>query len=510
MNAPLITWLIAAAASAAAPAPVDPAIFRDRAAGAPASFLVVFREQADLSGAAAIADRGERRRYVYEALRSRAEASQARLVEELRREGVRHRSHYLVNMLEVEADEATARALARAPGVFAVAANRPARLAPPSGTLETRRAAAPGEVEPNLALIGAPEAWGRGFTGQGIVIGIADTGVKWRHPALMRQYRGWDGATASHAYNWHDAVHESITSLNACGVDSPEPCDDEGHGTAVAGLAVGDDGGDNRVGVAPGARWIGCRNMDIGNGTPARYVECFEFFLAPTDAEGANPRPELGADVVNNSWTCPEAEGCTDPQVLHAVVEGLRAAGIAASYAAGNSGPACGSLSSVPAIEAGAFTVGATSLSDAIAVFSARGPVLRDGSRRIKPDICAPGVNVRSSSTVKSNDPYEPFGGTSGAAPHVAGAIAVLWSAVPSLTGDVDATEAVLEATAVPLLSETDCDGLDGSAVPNPVFGWGRLDVAAALAALPVRGVPAPAAGTRPEPRLVPPRPEAN
>ncbi len=503
----LLSAALAASAGRGEPGRVDPRIFAAAAPGARASFLVVFREQADLAGAAAVADRGERRRFVFEALRARAEASQARLVERLRRDGLRHRPHYLVNMVEVEADEAMARALAREPGVAAVASNLSARLTrPDAAELEPRRGAAPAETEPNLALIGAPQVWDRGFTGQGIVIGVADTGVEWSHPALMRQYRGWNGAVASHAYNWHDAIHENL-HLNACGVESAEPCDDQGHGTSVAGLAVGDDGGDNRVGVAPGARWIGCRNMEIGNGTPARYVECFEFFLAPTDANGENPRPELGADVVNNSWTCPEAEGCTDPEVLRAAVENLRAAGIAGSFAAGNTGPSCSSLAAVPAIYDGAFTVGATDLSDGIAVFSGRGPVLRDGSMRVKPDICAPGVNVRTSSTVNSTDPYAIFGGTSGASPHVAGAIALLWSAVPSLAGDVDGTEEVLEATAVPLLSALECGGFSGGAVPNPIFGWGRLDVAAALEALPARGVPARPAGARPEARVVPPRP---
>ena len=223
--------------------------------------------------------------------------------------------------------------------------------------------------------------------------------------------------------------------MNACGSDSPEPCDDQGHGTSVAGVAVGDDGGENQIGVAPGARWIGCRNMQIGAGTPARYVECFEFFLAPTDADGANPRPELGADVVNNSWTCPEEEGCTDPEILRTAVESLRAAGIAQSFAAGNSGPDCSSLSNVPPIYEPAFAVGATDLDDVVAVFSARGPVLRDGSNRIKPDIMAPGVGVRTSTVPlpSSADLYRVFSGTSAAAPHVAGAMALLWSALPRL-----------------------------------------------------------------------------
>ncbi len=507
MNLAVLLLVAAASASDAPSAPVDPAIFRAKATGERASFLVVLRDRADFDGSEAIADRADRRRFVFETLRERAEASQAPLRRWLAHAGVRFRPHYLVNMIEVEADEATARTLARVPGVAAVAANRPAelsRVASPDHV--DRRGTAPLEIEPNLALIGAPAVWARGFTGQGIVIGIADTGVAWRHPALMRQYRGWDGGAASHAYNWHDAVHEN-TYLNACGVDALEPCDDQGHGTAVAGLAVGDDGGENRVGVAPGARWIGCRNMDIGVGTPARYVECFEFFLAPTDANGENPRPDLGADVVNNSWTCQAAEGCTDPEVLRSAVAGLRAAGIAGSFAAGNSGPTCGSLSDVPAIYDEAITVGATDLDDTIANFSARGPVTRDGSGRNKPDLCAPGVNVRTTSSRDVSGMYEVFGGTSGASPHVAGAIALLWSAVPSLAGDVDLTETVLETTAVPLESAIDCGGAPGRAVPNPVFGWGRLDVAGALEALPARAVPAPPAAARPAARELRPRP---
>jgi serine protease AprX len=496
----------AATLAATSPAPIDPAIFRDKATGESASFLVVFREQADVSGASAIEDRTDRRSFVYEALRARADASQAGLAARLSREGVPFRRHSLVNMLEVEADESTALELAREPGVVVLAPNRPAALRivrETSPALAPRAAAA---IEPNVALVGAPELWARGMTGQGIVVGIADTGVRWTHPALQAQYRGWDGTTTSHAYNWHDAVHDGHP-MNACGSDAPEPCDDQGHGTAVAGLAVGDDGGENRIGVAPGARWIGCRNMDIGDGTPARYVECFEFFLAPTDANGENPRPDLGADVVNNSWTCPEEEGCTDVDVLRPAVEALRAAGIAQSFAAGNSGPACASAYLVPAIYEASFAVGATDLQDGLANFSARGPVIRDGSNRIKPDIVAPGVGVRSSAPSPPQlELYTIFGGTSGASPHVAGAFALLWSALPHLAGQVEETEDLLEASAVPLTSAIACNGLSGTDVPNPLFGWGRLDIAAAHALATRRSTPDPAVGARPGTLVLLPR----
>ena len=122
-----------------------------------------------------------------------------------------------------------------------------------------------------------------------MVVASADTGVRWTHDALKPHYRGWDGVNANHNFNWHDSIHDSVG--NPCGNDSQEPCDDFFHGSHTTGTAIGDDGGANQIGMAPGARWIACRNMDQGTGTPARYIECMEFFLAPyplncTPAEG--------------------------------------------------------------------------------------------------------------------------------------------------------------------------------------------------------------------------------
>jgi uncharacterized repeat protein (TIGR01451 family) len=317
-----------------------------------------------------------------------------------------------------------------------------------------------------------------GYSGQGIVVAGQDTGYEWDHPALKEQYRGWDGTAVVHDYNWHDAIHSNTHGVNPCGVDSPFPCDDNSHGTHTMGTIVGDDGGSNQIGVAPGARWIGCRNMDNGWGTPATYAECFEFFLAPYPIGGdpmVDGDPSLAPHVINNSWTCPPAEGC-DVNSLRIVVENVRAAGIVVVVSAGNSGSGCGTVDTPPALHDAAFSIGATYSSDQIAGFSSRGPVTADGSNRPKPDVSAPGASVRSS---VPGGGYGIKSGTSMAAPHTAGVVALLWSAATQHIGDVDITEEIIRETARPILDST-CGG-DADGHPNNVYGWGIVDALAAV-----------------------------
>ncbi|MEP6995276.1 MAG: S8 family serine peptidase [Acidobacteriota bacterium] len=501
---PTLLLLLLAFRPSEAHARLDARLFAGRAADEKVSVLVVLREQADLSGAAGIGDRIERRRFVYEALRAQAESSQAELKEDLRRQGVRFRSHFLVNVLEVEADRATAERLSARRDVASVAANRPSAWSGPALAERSSRASVAG-IEPNLVLVGAPQLWELGFTGGGIVIGVADTGFQWDHPALLGHYRGWDGSHASHDYNWHDAIHDAPPE-NPCGSDAPAPCDDYGHGTGTAGFAVGQEGEDT-IGVAPGAALIGCRNMEGGIGSPERYIECFEWFLAPTDSQGENPRPDLGPDVINNSWGCPASEGCTDPDVLNAVVDNVRAAGIGMAFSAGNLGASCSTLANAPAVGPGSFAIGATGLDDAIAFFSAFGPVTSDGSNRLKPDMTAPGLNLRTAGL--DGTYFLNFSGTSAAAPHVAGAFALLWSAVPVLRGNVDLTEQILEQSAVHLTFNKNCGEFKGSAVPNVIFGWGRLDIpsAWALAVLATQRIDPLLAQPDRATRVLPPRP---
>jgi serine protease AprX len=217
--------------------------------------------------------------------------------------------------------------------------------------------------------------------------------------------------------------------------------------------------------------------MDENYGRPSTYIECMQFFLAPTDLSGNNPDPDRRADVVGNSYGCPPEELCA-PNSLHTALENMRAAGIFMSVAAGNAGPNCGTINDPPALDAASITVGATSAADAIANFSSRGPVTMDGSNRPKPELVAPGVSVYSA---YPPDSYLSLSGTSMAAPHVAGAVALLWSAFPQVRGNVDYTLSVLEQSAVHLTTNQGCGGDNSSSVPNHVFGYGRIDVLAAF-----------------------------
>jgi subtilisin family serine protease len=339
----------------------------------------------------------------------------------------------------------------------------------------------PQGVEWNVGEVGADRVWDLGITGQGVIVGSADSGVAWDHPALKGAYLGWDGSAADHDYHWYDPWDGRA-----------EPHDDGGHGTHTTGTMAGADG-ENQIGLAPGAQWIGCRNMRHGLGNPGSYTSCMEFLLAPFP-HGGDPLqdgvPARGAHLVNNSWGCPTEEGCL-PDTLRIAVENLRAAGQMMVASAGNDGPACSTIVHPPALYDAALSVGATYASGQAAGFSSRGPVEAGlDPNQPKPDLAAPGVDVRSS--VPGG--YASLPGTSMAGPHVAGAVALLWSAEPALIGDLDRTEAILLETAKPITVDAACEagaievgsvcgcGDDGPAsVPNNVYGWGSLDAWAAV-----------------------------
>ncbi len=443
-----------------------------------AEFLVILKSQADLTPATALRTKHEKGIYVYNTLTHLAETTQKSLKTELDALGVAYFPFWIANMIWVRGDLITLQKLALHKDVTRIVANPKAAIPGPTSGINFHNTQSTDAVEWNINQINAPEVWALGYTGQGIIIGGQDTGYQWDHPALKERYRGWDGSIADHNYNWHDTV---TSGGGDCGPNTIEPCDDHGHGTHTMGIMVGDDGGSNKTGVAPGAKWIGCRNMDVGVGTPASYAECYQWFLAPTDLNGKNPDPSKSPHVINNSWGCPPSEGCLESSVLITVVQSIRAAGIVTVHSAGNGGPDCGSVNEPATIYDESFSVGATDQNGTIASFSSRGPVTIDSSNRLKPDVVAPGSEIRSSTL---NDGYISLSGTSMAAPHVAGLVALLLSANPELIGQVDQIENIIKTTAIPRTTSQNCGSIPGSTVPNNTYGWGRVDALNAVQSL--------------------------
>jgi serine protease AprX len=454
--------------------------------GQQTEFFVVLVEQADLSSAATLTTKAQKGRYVYDALRKKSRETQEPILRWLRDRAIEHRSFYIVNAILVKGSRDVAEALATRSDVSRVEANPHIRNAlpqPEASDQSPSQPEIPQTIESGIAYTHAPDVWALGFRGQGITVAGADTGQRWTHNALKPHYRGWDGVTADHNYNWHDSIHDS--TANPCGNDSAFPCDDNGHGTHTIGTAVGDDGMGNQIGMAPGARWIGCRNMDQGDGTPARYIECMEWFLAPYPLGGGQGDPLRAPDITSNSWVCPPSEGCS-ANTLQAAVEAQAAAGIMMVAGAGNDGAACSTVMYPPAIYAASYTVGALNTGqDVVADFSSRGPVTVDGSNRIKPDISAPGTGTRSSYNTSDNA-YTTLSGTSMATPHIAGAMALLWCARPEFRHNIPGSRTALN-DAAHFIAYKSC----GSAgPPNNVTGWGRVDILAAVAPTPVQCPP--------------------
>ena len=449
--------------SAASPADkIAPRVMSETANGGRTEALVVLGEQADLTHAAALGTKAEKGRYVVDALRAVAARTQGPIIQLLRQRGIPYQPFFIVNMIKISGTRGLMEELAARNDVSEIDANPYVRTALP---VPTRRDPnpQPDTIEWNVKMVKAPQVWKMGYRGEGLVVSGADTGVQWDHPALKKQYRGWNGHSVDHDYNWHDAVD-----------NQPAPFDPFGHGTFTVGEMVGDDGKGNKIGVAPHAQWIACRNMDEnGTGSPARYSECFEFLIAPYPVGGGQGDPSKAPDSVNNSWICPDSEGCS-VNTLKKVVNAVRAAGIFPAMAAGNSGSNCSSIDTPPAIYKSAVTVGAIDSGKNIASFSSRGPVTSDGSNRRKPDLSAPGVDLRGA--VPGSQYESGWSGTSMAAPHVAGGVALLWQAKPSLVGDIDTTEHLFDHTADHLVSTQNCGG-SGQHLPNNIFGWGMINL---------------------------------
>jgi subtilisin family serine protease len=313
--------------------------------------------------------------------------------------------------------------------------------------LSTLEASAPYNIE----VIGAPALWEMGFRGQGVVVANMDTGVLGDHPDLAARWRGG-------ANSWYDTTRQY-----------PErPYDVDGHGTWTMGIIVGGDSSGQMLGVAPDAEWIAVRIFDDNDlATSIRVHQGFQWILDPD----GNPDTKDSPHVVNSSWAF-QATGCFLD--FQADIRALRAAGILPIFAAGNAGPGDNTDLS-PANNPGVFSVGAIDDRNLISISSSRGPSTCGQGEHIFPSLVAPGIGILSTSL---GNGYAFSNGTSLAAPHVSGALALLLSAYPNLS--VDEQERILLQSALDL-------GIDG---PDNDYGHGKLDVLQAYRLLAGQPVP--------------------
>jgi subtilisin family serine protease len=420
--------------------------------------FVIMKDQADLSSVRQIQDIKQRRMAAYQMLTKKANETQAELRKTFDTFDVKYTPYYLVNAMEVRGGTLVRLYLLTRPEVDRVIPSPRLRPGGPEPSLPPSGGNSPPPgVQWNVSMIGADKVWNEfGVRGKGVVIGQSDSGVDVNHPELHDSYRG---NTEGNDYNWFDPWNHK-----------PAPYDEGGHGTHTLGIILGKDG----IGIAPDATWFACANLTRNLGNPALYLDCMQFMLAPFPQNG-NPftdgDPTRAADVLNNSWGCPELEGC-DPNALLAGANHLRDAGIFVAVSAGNDGPNCSTINAPLSLYDSVFSVGAIDRSGNVAFFSSRGPVTADGSGRIKPDIVAPGVDVLSS---VPGGGYAAESGTSMAGPHVAGAVALLWSADPTLIGNIDRTEQLLIQSADPYTGNR--NGCFEGDVPNDAYGYGVLDV---------------------------------
>ncbi|WP_456826541.1 S8 family serine peptidase [Cellulomonas sp. P5_E12] len=437
----------AAGATAAGRPPVpsgsiDPVLEEQLATAPPAQLLdvaVVLSSSADLRAVRNL-KRQARLAAVERTLRAHADQTQRGVRTLLAQRQAQHVASDIVpfwvtNEIDLRATPALIRELAARPDVARVKST----IVLHAATVATVAGAVAAATEPNIERVGAPAMWAQGFRGQGIVVAGMDTGVDVSQPELASTWRGGSNS-------WFDPNGQHPTV----------PTDVNGHGTATMGVIVGGAAGGSSIGVAPAATWIAVKIFDDrGAATSTNIHRGFQWLLDPD----GNPATADAPNVVNDSWTMSVA-GCS--LEFQADLRSLRAAGILPVFAAGNEGPTAGTIRS-PANNPEAFAVGGTDNADGLYAYSSRGPASCAGAAA--PKLAAPAVGIR---TTDLYGLYLTAEGTSLAAPHVAGALALLLTAFPDLTADRQ--EIALETGAADLGRL----GLDDDT------GYGRLDIAAA------------------------------
>jgi len=459
---------------------VDPAVLSEMSAKGSTGYWIEFSQKIDLSAADEMnwSDRGW---YVYNTLSKAASASQARTANYLTNAGVPYKTHWINNSIYVTRSDLSALSgLMSISGIDSIRAPRTYFLYEPDKS-EAVNDNGINAIEPSLSHIHVDDVWGMGFTGSGIVVANLDTGVRYTHEALVNQYRGNNGdGTFTHDYNWFDPYGEYSV-----------PTDNNNHGTHTMGTMVGNDGGVNQIGVAPGADWMACRACNTSNCSDVALLTCAEFVAAPTTLNGTAPNPDLRANIVNNSWgDCSQ----TYDGWFQNMINIWHAAGIYPVFSNGNTSN-CGysrppGLNTVgnPARYGNVTGVGSTGNNNGLyASHSNWGPTDNPdtvnptgGFNTMKPQVVAPGVDIRSSvagsDTLYSNN----WTGTSMSAPHVSGLVALIWQAAPCLVGDYANTENLIEQTATEIIYD-DGSALTPTNYPNFATGWGEIDAWAAV-----------------------------
>ena len=432
---------------------------------------------ADLYGS-----RTARRDFVVGELKTFAEASQSdlvRLLAEMERQDLVSsvRSLWSANALYFSATKSALLDLSGRTDIETISLNVQQQLIPEE---ETAKAASDSrETTPNITQVNAEQVWALGYTGAGVVVAVVDSGVNYDHLDLADHL--WDGGP--------EFPHHGYDIVNG----DDDPMDDKGHGTHVAGIVCGDGTSGSQTGVAPDATLM-CVKTTAADG----------FGGAVNIAGGMEWAVEHGCDLINLSQGMAGA-GIVDKEIFRRTCESILDAGIVALVCAGNEGysilqmayplpnnvrvPAScpppyldpdqmanpGPLSCVVA-------VGAVNYNDVAADFTSQGPVTwqdtefgdyayNPGIGLIRPDVCAPGVNIKSLD-YQNTSGYTYYDGTSQATPCVAGIVALMLQKNPELTPAQICQ--ILEETSVKL-------------TPNKsnVTGVGRVDALAAVNAVP-------------------------
>ena len=325
------------------------------------------------------------------------QAEQQRFVESARKQGitlqVRRSFTTLLNGLAVTLSTADMERLAELPGMASIHPDDQIHL----------------ELADSVVLIGANQVWqmvdeqSRTVTGQGIRVAVIDTGVDYMHPDLGGCFGA--GCKVAAGYDLYN--------------NDADPKDDNGHGTHCAGIVAADG---SLHGVAPGASLYAYKVLNAsGSGSISTIIAGIERAADPDQ----DPVTDDAVDVISMSLGLPGAPDDPWPLAVDAAVE----QGILVAVSAGNSGPDYNSMES-PGLARRSLAVGAVDKSDQIALFSSRGPIPGyDGW--LKPDLLAPGVDIVSTYL---GGIYASSSGTSMAAPHAAGAAALVKQMHPDWT----------------------------------------------------------------------------